>query len=264
MIRSDFHMHTYYCDGKDSPEEMVKSAIEKGFTTIGFSGHSYAPYDMDCCMDLKQTAEYRRKINALKDKYSGKIKIYCGVEQDIFAPLPVKPFDYSIGSVHYLKTGCGYTSVDYTPQVLANMRDQYFGGDIYALAEEYFKLVSDVAEKTGCDIIGHFDLVSKFNENEEFFDPKDPRYIKAYQSAADRLLTYGIPFEINTGAISRGWRSGPYPSMDIIKYIASKGGRFVLSSDAHSKENIGYIFRETEELLAKEGVEVEIFVPGCK
>ena len=28
--RADFHMHTKYCDGTASPEEMVQSAISKG------------------------------------------------------------------------------------------------------------------------------------------------------------------------------------------------------------------------------------------
>ena len=261
MIRSDLHMHTYYCDGKDSPEEMVKSAIDKGFKAIGFSGHSFAPQDTDWCMGQKQTAEYRKKITALKKKYQGRIKIFCGVEQDYYAPLPAEPFEYSIGSVHDIKTGCLYTSVDNTPQILAEMRDQYFGGDIYALICEYYRLVADVVNKTNCSIIGHFDLISKFNEHGEFFDTQDPRYIDAYRTAAEALLEYGLPFEINTGAMSRGYRSEPYPSMDIIKYIASKGGRFILSSDAHSKENIGYFFDETEAKLLEEGIQLEEFVP---
>ena len=258
MILSDFHMHTYFCDGKDSPEEMVKSAIEKGFKTIGFSGHSYAPHDADWCMGRQQTSSYRRSIAALREKYKGQIEIYCGVEQDYYAPLPAKPFEYSIGSVHNLKTGCGYTSVDNTPQVLAEMRDLYFGGDIYALINEYYRLISDVVNKTKCDIIGHFDLISKFNEYGDFFDPQDARYIKAYRAAADALLEYDLPFEINTGAMSRGYRSEPYPSFDIIRYIASEGGHFILSSDAHSKENIGYRFAEMEQLLAKENIDIEV------
>ena len=258
MILSDFHMHTYYCDGKDSPEDMVKSAIEKGFTAIGFSGHSYAPQDADWCMGRQQTASYRRSIAALKEKYRGQIDIYCGVEQDYYAPLPAKPFDYSIGSVHDLKTGCGYTSVDESPRALAEIRDQYFGGDIYALINEYYRLVSDVINKTKCDIIGHFDLITKFNEHCEFFDPGDPRYVKASRAAADELLKYGIPFEINTGAISRGYRSQPYPSFDIIRYIASEGGRFILSSDAHSRENIGYKFDEIGRFLAEENIDIEV------
>ena len=75
-----------------------------------------------------------------------------------------------------------------------------------------------------------------------------PKRSAAWQSAVDMLLPYDVPFEINTGAISRGYRSEPYPSREIIAYIREKGGRFILSSDAHSKENIGYGFEEYEKV----------------
>jgi histidinol phosphatase-like PHP family hydrolase len=35
----------------------------------------------------------------------------------------------------------------------------------------------------------------------------------------------------------------------MIAYIKAKGGRLILSSDAHSKENIAYKFEEYEPLL---------------
>ena len=38
-MKQNLHTHTLYCDGKDSVEEMVRAAIDKGFTTLGFSGH---------------------------------------------------------------------------------------------------------------------------------------------------------------------------------------------------------------------------------
>lgn len=256
MIKTDLHTHTYYCDGKDSPEDMVLSAISKGFENIGFSGHSYAPYDPDCCMSPEGSLEYRKVIESLKAKYKGRINIYCGIEQDIYAPFPEKPYDYSIGSVHYLRRGEEYLTVDYTPGILKDACERYFGGDIYSMAECYFETVSGVAEATGCSIIGHFDLISKFNENREFFDPDNTRYVSAWKAAADRLLGFGIPFEINTGAISRGWRSQPYPSMDMIRYIAERGGRFVLSSDAHSKENIGFQFEKMEAFLKEKAYQI--------
>ena len=40
MIFSDIHVHTTYCDGKNSAEETVLAALEKNFVSIGFSGHS--------------------------------------------------------------------------------------------------------------------------------------------------------------------------------------------------------------------------------
>ena len=62
MIRSDFHCHTLYCDGKDSPEDMVRNALEKGLAAVGISGHSYAPFDPGCPgMTPENEAKYRRQ-----------------------------------------------------------------------------------------------------------------------------------------------------------------------------------------------------------
>ena len=255
MILQDLHCHTVFCDGKDTPEEMVLRAVGLGMEALGFSGHSYACYD-DCGMSVEGTMKYRRDIARLGKKYADRIKIYCGVEQDIFASLPDEPFDYSIGSVHYLNIGEEYISVDETPQILEDLCRQYFDGDWFGLCEAYYETVSEVAERTHCDIIGHFDLVTKYNEGGRLFSEESPRYRAAWMKAADRLLEYGIPFEINTGAVSRGWRSAPYPAFEIVRYIHEKGGKLILSSDAHRKEDLLYGFDKVLELLKADGIEV--------
>ena len=254
MILSDFHAHTKYCDGKNSVEEMVKAAVEKGMTALGFSGHSYATYDLDCCMTPEGTALYRRDVEKYKELCGGIINIYCGIEQDIYAPAPEEPYDYVIGSVHYLQNGQEMLPVDYKPEILRRLVDERFGGDVYALCSVYFEAVSQAVERTGCDIIGHFDLISKFNEGDKLFDSSDPRYVSAWQAAADGLLKTGALFEINTGAISRGYRTSPYPSDDMIRYIAERGCRFVLSSDAHSADSLMHKFPEQEARLAELGI----------
>lgn len=242
-------MHTGYCDGKDTPEDMILSAIDKGLDTVGISGHSYTFFDTSYCMQKEDIPRYIAELRYLRAKYFDRIHVLCGVEQDYYSDSPTDEFDYVIGSVHYVKVGDEYIPVDESSEILKNAADRYLGGDMYALCELYFDTVADVVEKTGCDIIGHLDLISKFIEREELFDPDDPRYVKAWKAAVDRLVTYDVPFEINTGAISRGYRTQPYPSKEMIAYIKAKGGRLILSSDAHSKENIAYKFDEYEPLL---------------
>lgn len=249
MITKDLHMHTGYCDGKDTPEDMILSAIDKGLDTVGISGHSYTFFDTSYCMQKEDIPRYIAELRYLRAKYFDRIHVLCGVEQDYYSDSPTDEFDYVIGSVHYVKVGDEYIPVDESSEILKNAADRYLGGDMYALCELYFDTVADVVEKTGCDIIGHLDLISKFIEREELFDPDDPRYVKAWKAAVDRLVTYDVPFEINTGAISRGYRTQPYPSKEMIAYIKAKGGRLILSSDAHSKENIAYKFDEYEPLL---------------
>lgn len=243
-------MHTAYCDGSCTPEEMILSAINKGLSTVGISGHSYTAFDESYCMQKADIPRYLSELRYLRAKYFDRIHVLCGVEQDYYSTYPTDDFDYVIGSVHYLMVDDDtYIPVDEGAYILREAAEKYFGGDIYALCEQYFETVADVADRTDCDIIGHFDLISKFVEKIPLFDVRHPRYVAAWQYAVDELLLFDIPFEINTGAISRGYKTQPYPSAEMIAYIREKGGRFVLSSDAHSAADVAYQFQKYESLV---------------
>ncbi len=103
MIRTDLHIHTTYGDGRNTPEEMVLSAITMGMERIGFSEHSSVPFDPLEGMTGDNVRKYIDEISGLKEKYRGRIEILCGIEQDFYSEQDVSAFDYVIGSVHYLK-----------------------------------------------------------------------------------------------------------------------------------------------------------------
>lgn len=254
MINCDFHIHTTFCDGADSAEDIVIAAIGKKMKRIGFSGHSYTYFDERYCMTKSGTEEYKAEIERLKEKYKGKIEIFCGIEQDFYSEEPTDEYDYIIGSVHYLKKDGKFFELDESAKTLRDIVENHYGGDAYALAEDYFETVSNVVKKTGADIIGHFDLITKFNEADKMFDEKNARYIAAYKGAVDTLIPYDVPFEINTGAMSRGYRTSPYPSADILEYIRKKGGKTVLSSDSHKKETLCYMFEKYSVNVSTEDI----------
>ena len=251
-MRADYHVHTRFCDGKASPAEMAEAALAQGLERLGFSGHSRTFFDESWCMSREGTEAYRREIGELKKSCAGKLDILCGVEQDFYSGESTAGYDYVIGSVHYVHAGGGYLPVDESPALLRAGAEKAFGGDIYAFAEAYFETVGRVSEIPGCSVVGHFDLIAKFQEKEPLFDERHPRYIAAWQAAADRLLESGLPFELNTGAISRGFRTLPYPAPDILRYLAARGARFLLSSDSHAPETLCFGFdrwrREAEAL----------------
>ena len=255
MILEDFHVHTNFCDGRDFPEDIVQEAIRCGMTRLGFSGHSYTEFDTEPCMSRENTQRYVTEITRLKAKYAGQIEILCGTEQDYYSDMPTGNYDYVIGSVHYVNVDGEYISVDHTPEVFADLIKRC-NNDPYDVAGRYYSLVADVVNKTGANIIGHFDLITKFNEGGKFFDEDNPRYVEAWRNAVDALLPAGKPFEINTGAISRGWRKTPYPSAKILKYIADHNGSVILSSDSHSKDTLMYQFAECEELARSLGLKI--------
>ena len=249
MIYGDYHMHTTFCDGKSTAEEMVLGALDKGLTRMGFSIHSegfdsFPPKPRD----PEIMAAYRAEIARLKEKYRDRIEILCGAECDYYFPADKKDFDYTLGSVHYLNTPDGLLPVDWKPQRLLDAAAKYYDNDFLQIAKEYFATVARLAEIQP-DIIGHFDLIAKYNEGDALFDSKDPRYLNAAIDAVDALLPLGVPFEINTGAISRGYRTRPYPAEPILRYILAHGGKVILCSDSHAAQNVAFQFDNWKDLV---------------
>jgi len=254
MILSNFHTHTAYCDGKHSPEEMVLSAIDNGMHALGFSTHSYTSRDLTYCIRKERIKEYQEEINALKEKYKDNIRIYCGSELDVISDMDRSGFDYFLGAVHYIDIDGKLLTVDGSGKEQKEDADKYFGGDMLSYAEAYYEMTKKIANMPEVGFIAHFDLVTKFNENYELFDEKDPRYIKAWQDAALHLIKMGIPFEINTGAIPRGARQTPYPRREIADFIVENGGNFIMTSDCHHKDRLLCAFEEADKIY--EGIEV--------
>ena len=247
----DLHMHTVFSDGKNTPEEMILRAMEMGMDCVGISDHSHVESD-ECGMTPEGTIAYRAEMARLKEKYAGRIRVLCGLERDYYSD-DFAQYDYVIGSVHSVRMPDGhYLCVDWEAERLRADTEKYFGGDWYAMTAAYYDLVGRVAEVTKCDIIGHFDLVTKFNEGDALFSTADSRYIASWRQAADRLLKTGKPFEINTGAMSRGYRTAPYPAPEIRDYIRERGGKLILSSDSHQKETIAYRFGEYQHEISGE------------
>ncbi|MBQ8075479.1 MAG: histidinol-phosphatase HisJ family protein [Oscillospiraceae bacterium] len=242
MMESNYHTHTTFCDGADSPEELVAEAIRLGCPEIGFSGHSYLKEDGPYCMSEQGTFEYCREIRALQEKYRNRITIRLGIEQDIFSRIDLSLFDYVIGAVHYVEKEGKKYAVDESREGFCTLLYEIYGGDAYALAEDYYALVAKVYEKTHCDIIAHFDLITKYNEEGHYFDVSHPRYRAAADAALEELLKTPCLLEVNTGAMARGYRTQPYPEKRILERWLSAGKELIFSSDCHDKRALLYGF----------------------
>ena len=242
MTGIDLHVHTTFDHGNHSPEEMVKKALELKMDCIGLTVHAHDLSDEGWTASPERMKNFLVEVNRLKEKYGPKIWILSGVEMDYYSDVTSEGFDYAIGSVHWLEYDGKLYPVDQSPETLREVAERFENGDLIRVAEKYYDTVSKVLKKTHAEIIGHFDLITKFNEDGKLFDLRDPRYKAAWQKAADRLLKAGKPFEINTGAMSRGYRLTPYPSKEIRDYLHEKGGKLLISSDAHDRENLMHCF----------------------
>lgn len=248
MIPCNYHTHTCFCDGKNTPEEMVLEAIRLGCKELGFSGHSHTPFDDSFCMSKENTLAYIAAVRRLQETYGNQIKIYLGIEQDYHAPESTESYDYIIGSVHYVEKDGVHLSVDESKETQIAIVNQYYGGDFYSFAEDYYATVADVYRRTKCHIIGHFDLIAKFNREGDLFDPSHPRYKAAAQKALNALLDAPAILEVNTGAMSRGYTTEPYPTKDILSQWLAAGKKIIFSSDCHSKDHILYGYDAYTEL----------------
>ena len=252
MIYSDIHVHSTYCDGKTKLEDMVKKAIEIGFESLGFSGHSYTDFDSGWCMSLENTKKYCEEIDALKAKYP-QIDILKGIERDYYFTPDGQEYDYVIGSVHYVKKDGKFVDVDYYDIFEENI-EKYFGGSYRAFVELYYETVKNVVKKTDADVVGHFDLVAKFNEGNKYFDEDADWYKKCVIDTLDEVTKAKPVFEVNTGAISRGYNK-IYPSEFILKEIKKRGCDVVVTSDCHNAETLGNAYDKAIERVKKCGFE---------
>ena len=187
-------------------------------------------------MSIEGTKQYKKCISELAEKYRDRIRILLGVEQDYFSNAPTNGYDYVIGSVHYIKKDGAYLTVDESAETQKRDVANHYGGDFYTYIEDYYALIGDIYSKTKCNIVGHFDLVTKFNEDGSLFDTNHPRYIAASDKALQKLLATPAIFEINTGAIARGYRKTPYPEKRLLDVILQSGKRVVRNSDCHNKD----------------------------
>lgn len=249
----NLHTHSTYCDGKDTPEQMIQAAIEKGFKSIGFSGHSYTDFDAVSSMSLEGTEEYKKEIRSLAQKYKDKIKVYLGIEYDYFSDVDTSDYDYVIGSVHCLKFGDEYRGVDASRDETVSIIAEHFGGDGLAFAKAYYEKVAELPSRVKFDIIGHIDLITKFHGRVAFFDEDSREYLAVVEECLQKLKGKVEFFEVNTGAISRGHRMSPYPYPAVVKLLSDYGFKAVINSDCHNSKDLDVGYDLAVKLLANNG-----------
>ena len=247
MIISNIHTHTTFSDGISTPEEVVEYAIRKGLLGLGFSDHGYTDFDLSYCM--KDIKAYKDKIRFFTDKYKNQIDIFLGVERDFYSDEDINDYDYVIGSLHYIYSKGEYYSVDNSAKMLIKCLDFAFGGNETDMVKAYYDKLVEAAIKTKPDVLGHFDVITKFGLINEESDV----YRRTAREALDALIDTGVIFEVNTGAMARGYKSMPYPAKEHLQRIFERGARVLVGSDCHDAKMLCYGFDFTSQLLYEIG-----------
>ncbi len=255
---ASLHTHNTFCDGKNTIREMTDEAVRLGFDAIGISSHAYTGYPFDVCGIKKERVEdYFNTVLSIKDEYRGRISIFCGLELESRIEGETRPaidsrLDYTIGSVHLFRKDGHFLPVDNTPEEWKEALALY-GGDHLSLIESYLEELASFSEESPFDIVGHVDLYTKFNEKEHLFDEDDRAYRSLALKYLDRIIRTGKIIEVNTGAMSRGWRTLPYPAFFLLEEMKKKGARVIINSDSHAVTTLSYGYDTARRLLHDAG-----------
>ena len=249
FIRSNVHTHTLFCDGLDTMEDMIISAVKNNYDTLGFSFHSYVCFDTDNC--IKSYPSYIEEYKRLKVLYENEINLLNGVELDLFGEKPYN-YDFIIGSVHYFNEGGKFYSVDYSRKDFKKTVDSVFNGNVYKAIEAYYLEVEYMINNLKPDIIGHFDLITRFNKNNDFFDENSYEYKKILEKTLLNIPDYKTA-EINLGRFIKG-EGDIYPSQNLLSMLNEKHFKFMLSLDAHRKEVFSFDFKEIIKRLKQSNI----------
>lgn len=257
---TNFHTHTTFSDGKNTPEEIVLAAMKQGFFSIGFSDHAYTPYDVSYCMNDEKS--YIKEVRRLQEKYKKEIEIYLGVEEDSHFLVNRLDFDYIIGSCHYIKSGEKHYSIDGNAHSFSQCL-AVFKNDEMAFAENYFQHFCKYILSRKPDIIGHFDLITKFDEKEKNRYLQNPSYWNLVERYCLHALKSGGIFEVNTGLVTRGYRSSFCPHERLLYLIYKNDGKITLSSDSHEIMTLQGCFNEARAMAKEIGFQyIYIFQKG--
>ncbi|MGL5253685.1 MAG: histidinol-phosphatase [Brevinema sp.] len=246
--QTSIHVHTTYCDGKSTINQLIDQALRLNLKVLGFSGHSPSDFIDTSGMDLAIVDDYKNEVLAAKKKYDGQLEILLGIEQDAFCTVPAIGYDYIIGSVHSIKDQSEEHRyvVDGSAEKMLQGINHGFQGDALKAALRYYDTYKMMIQTLKPTVAGHFDLLTK---NKDLFDETNPSYIDAALEAAEYTWQSGAVIEINTGGMARGKTTRPYPAPFILKQLAAWKAPVTITSDCHDKDFLCHYFKESIELM---------------
>lgn len=261
--RYTLHTHSLGFDGKSTVQQMIDTARDMGFYTIGISNHFIVH------PNIKQAPMYQYSVRGGYsniyasgfDEVMGRfvphydeleilreqnpdIKILRGLEVDFFDDLNwqknfekciaiLRP-DYTIGSCHFiLHNGVLLNSHDWA-KADCDTRD--------ILLKQYWNNIAIAATSGLFTWMAHLDLPKKVGLGREY------KWQGYEDKAVSAIAKSGVGTEINTSGYKTGCDE-PYPSIRILKMLASANVPVVISDDAHAASQIGRHFARAENLI---------------
>ncbi len=212
MILQNLHTHSVWDDGKDTLETMVRAAIAAGLTSVGFSGHGPLPIPNRWAIPQERLPDYHARSNCgLKEAYAGQIDVYCGLNGICSARPPRR--NSTTSSVPF--TICPWLVISSTSTTVQRKRNVYSphiseatrrgGGSVF------FAIRRRACRHRGGRIVGIRPDYEVRRAARLFLMQARPPTARRRRTRLKTLVDADKIFEINTGAISRGFRTSPTP-----------------------------------------------------
>lgn len=261
---TDYHLHLRGDDlsaravDHFNPENIaayVEAAEKVGVTDLGCAEHMYRfsealtvwrhPFWDEWAID--DIDQYVEAVKASPIKLGIEGDYVVGGEEELEAMLGSRPFDYVVGSVHFL----GDYSLDTEEYTIWDGTQ-----DADAIWRRYFETLAGAARSGLFDILAHPDLVKVWGRAGRF-PSVDPRLM--YEPAIEAIAESGIAVEVSTAGLRKGVGE-IYPAPAFMEMCVEAGACFALSSDAHEPGQVGFRYSEALEYLADFGVnEIAVF-----
>lgn len=261
-MKRNLHSHTQFCDARNSMEEILQSAYEKGFTTWGFSPHGPISIESPCNMTVDSVTSYLQEIERLRSLFP-EMKILVGMEVDFIDEThgPSSPevkeygLDYVIGSVHFIPNQKGeYHDIDGSPERFRKYLHDFFNDDLNYVVKTYWLQIQRMIRAGGFNIIGHIDKIAL---NASFINPEiedSEEYKKLASETIEMAVKSGKAIEINTKHYGKYGRFFPNPRY--WKRILSAGIEMPVNSDTHYAHLVEAGIKEANDLLSEMQSEV--------
>lgn len=250
-MRIDYHTHNYRCGhAVGTLEEYIQSAIAKGMEEIGLSDHMpllhISPEDNpDIAMLHEELPRYVEECLILQEKYKHQITVRVGLEGDYIEGYEEQiaeivngyPWDYVIGSVHFLGT---WDVTDFR-QV-----HQWEGKSVIGAYEQYFDAIQKAAATGLYDYIGHIDAIKRFG-----FRPEEDA-TPLENAALQAVKAHNLAFELNAAGIHAPCKE-MYPSISMLERARAYDIPVTYGSDAHHPDKVGQKGMEAQAMLENVG-----------
>lgn len=261
------HSGQYISHGKDDLDQIVARALELNFSHYCLTEHMprleaqyLYPEETDKQIAVEDLArifsEYLEHGRRLQREYRGKMQILVGFEVEgidqshlEWARAARRSVDMVVGSVHHVRG----TPIDFSAELWSEAAKQV--GGRRQLYREYFSHQREMIVTTVPEVVGHFDLIRLYEQEEVDIQNQWPEVWNQIVGNIAMVVKYGGIFECNSAAIRKGWK-GSYPQKDIMEEILRQKGKICLSDDAHSLEQVGLNYGRMLEYMEGVGVEV--------